>query len=260
MSARDSGSDEARKAKPEQSARRRHEVGTFGAFVRKPANAPRGCDVSDEAQRWRIEPVESLPDDAVEVGAIVDAYGLKGWVKVAAACERGTWRRRHAEREALVAASRAHERKSARCVQSKVHSDTIVAHLGGCDDRDAALALRGHTRARIAQRLPEAHRRRRILLGRSDRPGCRERGGRGDLGQVADMIDNGAHSIMRIEYPATGKDGKPVTGERLIPFVGVYVKTVDQAAKQDRRRLGSRLLNHSLNGESDAVRCRDALS
>ena len=27
-------------------------------------------------------------------------------------------------------------------------------------------------------------------------------------------------------------DGASVTGERLIPFVGVFVKTVDQAAKQ----------------------------
>ncbi|MFP3534357.1 ribosome maturation factor RimM, partial [Burkholderia sp. SIMBA_042] len=42
----------------------------------------------------------------------------------------------------------------------------------------------------------------------------------------------GAHSVMRIEYPAADKSGKPVTGERLIPFVGVFVKTVDQAAKQ----------------------------
>ncbi|MBL3940488.1 ribosome maturation factor RimM, partial [Bacteroides thetaiotaomicron] len=46
------------------------------------------------------------------------------------------------------------------------------------------------------------------------------------------MIDNGVHSIMRVEYPATGKDGQPTTGERLIPFVGVYVKTVDQAARR----------------------------
>ncbi len=46
MSARDSGSDEARKAKPEQSevaAEVATAVATFGAFVRKPANAPRGC-------------------------------------------------------------------------------------------------------------------------------------------------------------------------------------------------------------------------
>jgi 16S rRNA processing protein RimM len=52
------------------------------------------------------------------------------------------------------------------------------------------------------------------------------------LGKVSGMIDNGVHSIMRVEYPATGKDGQPTTGERLIPFVGVYVKTVDQAARR----------------------------
>jgi 16S rRNA processing protein RimM len=53
-----------------------------------------------------------------------------------------------------------------------------------------------------------------------------------ELGKVADLIDNGAQSVLRIEYPATSKDGKPVTGERLIPFVGVFIKTVDQAAKK----------------------------
>jgi 16S rRNA processing protein RimM len=46
------------------------------------------------------------------------------------------------------------------------------------------------------------------------------------------MIDNGAHSIMRVEYPSVGKDGRPAAAERLIPFVGVYVKTVDQAARR----------------------------
>ena len=38
--------------------------------------------------------------------------------------------------------------------------------------------------------------------------------------------------LFRSEYPSQGKDGQPATGERLIPFVGVYVKTVDQAAKR----------------------------
>jgi 16S rRNA processing protein RimM len=52
------------------------------------------------------------------------------------------------------------------------------------------------------------------------------------LGRVADLIDNGAHSVLRVEYPSVGKDGQPVNGERLIPFVGVYVKTVDRTAKR----------------------------
>jgi 16S rRNA processing protein RimM len=122
------------------------------------------------------------------------------------------------------------ERRSAPVLQSKVHSDSIVAHLGGTADRDVALSLRGHS----------------VYVRRSDFPALEadefywvdllglyvvnESGV--ELGKVADMIDNGAHSVLRIEYPTTGKDGKPETGERLIPFVGVYVKTVDQAAKK----------------------------
>jgi 16S rRNA processing protein RimM len=219
MSAHDSDSGQAANAGPDQA-----ETASFGAFVRKPV-ARRA--VGGEAA---IEPVESLPDDAIEVGAIVDAYGLKGWVKVVPHANAG-----HGG-DAMLAAKRwwlvkGHDRKSARCLQSKVHSDTVVASLAGCDGRDAALALRGHT----------------VHVSRSDFPKLasedefywvdligldvvNEAGVA--LGQVADMIDNGAHSIMRIEYPAVTKDGEPSRGERLIPFVGVFVKAVDQAARK----------------------------
>jgi len=177
----------------------------------------------------RAESAESWPDDAVEVGAIVDAYGLKGWVKVAAHADAGRGG------DALLSAKRwwlmkGRERRSAPVLQSKIHSDSIVAHLGGTIDRDVALSLRGHS----------------VYVRRSDFPALEadefywvdllgldvvnEAGVA--LGKVADMIDNGAHSVLRIEYPTTGKDSQPVTGERLIPFVGVYVKTVDQAAKK----------------------------
>jgi 16S rRNA processing protein RimM len=222
MSERDSGSSGRAKAKTQPGAK-----ASFGAFVRKPvekvvANAA-------EAQEARAESAESWPDDAVEVGAIVDAYGLKGWVKVAAHADAGQGG------DALLGARRwwlekGRERKSAPRLQSKVHGDSIVAQLGGTDDRDAALALRGH----------------RVYVRRGDFPALgtdeyywvdllgldvfNEAGV--ELGRVADLIDNGAQSVLRIEYPATGKDGKPVTGERLIPFVGVFIKTVDQAAKK----------------------------
>jgi 16S rRNA processing protein RimM len=115
-------------------------------------------------------------------------------------------------------------------VLAKTHGDAVVAQLGGTDDRDAALALRGH----------------RVYVSRTEFPALEadefywvdllglevvNEGGE-VLGKVASMIDNGAHSVLQVEYPSTGKDGKPVTGERLIPFVGVYVKSVDQAAKR----------------------------
>jgi len=177
----------------------------------------------------RDESEASWPADAVEIGAVTDAYGLKGWVKVAA----------HAQGSdggnALLSAKRwwlekGRERKSAPRVAAKTHGDTIVGQLAGVADRDAALLLRGF----------------RVYVSRDEFPalaadefywvdliGLHVVNDAGvELGNVADLIDNGAHSVLRVEYPSTGKDGKPATGERLIPFVGAYVKTVDQAAKR----------------------------
>ncbi|MDR5743626.1 ribosome maturation factor RimM [Caballeronia sp. LZ029] len=204
---------------------------TFGAFVRKPGARHVAVDISSsKTPQGGIESVEALPDDAVELGFIADAYGLKGWVKIVphANGKQGGDALLNVKRWWLV---KGRDYKSARCLQSKVHADTIVARFAGCDDRDTALALKGHT----------------VNIARSDFPkldsedefywvdliGLDVESEAGvALGRVADLIDNGAHSILRIEYPSTDKDGKPVTGERLIPFVGVYVKTVDRAAKR----------------------------
>lgn len=204
---------------------------TFGAFVRKPGARHVAVDISSsKTPQGGIESVEALPDDAVELGFIADAYGLKGWVKIVphANGKQGGDALLNVKRWWLV---KGRDYKSARCLQSKVHADTIVARFAGCDDRDTALTLKGHT----------------VNIARSDFPkldsedefywvdliGLDVESEAGvALGRVADLIDNGAHSILRIEYPSTDKDGKPVTGERLIPFVGVYVKTVDRAAKR----------------------------
>ena len=120
----------------------------FGAFVRKPVERAEGkakaevASAGSNAAEMRAETAESWPADAVEVGAIVDAYGLKGWVKVAAHADAG-----HGG-DALLSAKRwwlmkGHERKSAPSLQAKTHSDSIVAHLGGVTDRDVALTMRG---------------------------------------------------------------------------------------------------------------------
>ena len=201
---------------------------SFGAFARKPVERNATHAAAGQASAG-IESVASLPDDAVEVGAIVDAYGLKGWVKVAAhasAAQGG---------DALTSAKswwlvKGREIQAAPVVAAKVHGDSVVAQLNGVGDRDRSLALRGW----------------RVHVRRSDFPSLgadefywvdliglevvNEAGVA--LGAVADLIDNGAHAVLRVEYPSQDKDGQPATGERLIPFVGVYVKTVDQAAKR----------------------------
>lgn len=201
----------------------------FGVFVRKPVERTSEPDVAG-GEQVSVETAQAWPDDAVEVGAVVDAYGLKGWVKIAAHAGAGRGgdvllKARHWWLEQKGGA-----RAGMRVSQAKTHGDSVVAHLAGLDDRDAALAMRGT----------------RVFVGRGDFPALaadefywvdligldvvNEAGV--SLGEVADMIDNSVHSIMRITYPSTGKDGRPVTGERLIPFVGVYVKTVDQAARR----------------------------
>jgi 16S rRNA processing protein RimM len=240
MSARDSGGSGRAKASSGAS---------FGVFARKPAKPGAGTGANSAAapepveqqQAMQAESAESWPDDAIEVGAIVDAYGLKGWVKLAAHAGGGQggdallnarrwWLLKAPQQGQLRGNAQAQDRKSAPVKQSKVHGDSIVAELGGLAGRDEALLLRGY----------------RVYVRRSDFPSLEtdeyywvdllgldvvnEAGV--ELGKVTDMIDNGAQSVLRIEYPATGKDGKPATGERLIPFVGVYVKTVDQAAKR----------------------------
>ncbi|SDD52934.1 16S rRNA processing protein RimM [Paraburkholderia lycopersici] len=204
---------------------------SFGAFVRKPARES-ATKAASATEGLRAETGSSWPADAVEVGAVVDAYGLKGWLKIAPHAQDG---------KALLSAKRwwllkgregqaQRERHSAVRVSAKVHGDSVVGQLSGVADRDAALLLRG-ARVYVSRTefpAPEADEYYWVDLIGLDV--ANEAGV--ELGKVADLIDNGAQSVLRVTYPSTGKDGKPVTGERLIPFVGVFVKTVDLAAKR----------------------------
>ena len=45
------------------------------------------------------------------------------------------------------------------------------------------------------------------------------------LGEVAGLIDNGAHSVLQVR-------AEPTAAERLIPFVAAYVDRVDLAARR----------------------------
>ncbi|MEX3979305.1 ribosome maturation factor RimM [Paraburkholderia sp. EG287A] len=204
---------------------------SFGAFVRKPARES-AAKAAPAGESLRAETEASWPADAVEVGAVIDAYGLKGWLKIAPHAQDG---------RALLSARRwwllkgregqAHrERHSAVRVSAKVHGDSVVGQLSGLDDRDAALLLRGArvyvSRAEFpAPAADEYYWVDLIGLDVANEAGV-------ELGKVADLIDNGAQSVLRVTYASTDKDGKPATGERLIPFVGVFVKTVDLAAKR----------------------------
>ena len=91
-----------------------------------------------------------LPDDAVEVGRVLDAWGVKGWLKILP---------HSAEPEALFSAKswflQAPDPKfrpgfnafTGTAIMSideaKTHSDSVVAKINGLDDRNDAESLRG---------------------------------------------------------------------------------------------------------------------
>jgi 16S rRNA processing protein RimM len=175
------------------------------------------------------------PDDALEVGRIGDAWGLKGWFKVQPYASPA---------EALLAARRWHlqnpEAGPARrpapgnlpgfldIREAREHGDGLVATADGVDDRTAAEALRGARIFVARSGFPKAgadefYWADLIGLDVVTREGI-------DLGTVAGLIDTGPHSVLRV-LPRGEKD-VPATEERLIPFVSAYVDAVDLAARR----------------------------
>jgi len=174
-----------------------------------------------------LEPAE-LPADAIEVGRIADAWGIKGWFKVLshsaspeALFSSKRWYLLPAERGAKTFSGTA----LLRVREAKEHSGTVVASAHDVDDRGAAEALKGA----------------RIFVPRSSFPtaGADEyywvdligldvvnREGVA-LGTVRELLSTGPQTVLVIEYFEEGK-----VLERMIPFVSVYIDSVDVAAKR----------------------------
>jgi 16S rRNA processing protein RimM len=172
------------------------------------------------------------PDDLAQVGYIAGAYGLRGGIRITpfsadadALLQVKTW---WLDKPAL-------RPVTVRTV--KMHSGDIVATLEDLSERDAAEALKGaavHVSRREFPELPADE------YYWSDLIGLDVVNLQGEaLGQVADMMHNGAQSILRIAPVPDRAVGEPAAGEpsakapeRLVPFVDQFVKTVDLEAKK----------------------------
>ena len=170
----------------------------------------------------------NLPEDAIEVARIADAWGVKGWFKVVP---------HSADPEALFSAKRWFLQPSERggkafsgtvllnIRQAKDHSDTVVAWAEGVDDRDAAEALRGA----------------RVFVPRSSFPstgtdeyywvdliGLQVVNREGvALGEVRELMSTGPQTVLVLDYEQDGK-----AQERMIPFVSAFVDKVELAEKR----------------------------
>lgn len=176
--------------------------------------------------RPSLDPAE-LPADAIEVGRIADAWGIKGWFKVLP---------HSASPEALFSSKRWYLLPPDRPMkattpwtgalllkikEAKDHSDSVVATSEDVADRNAAEALRGA----------------RIFVPRSSFPTAAEneyywvdligldvvnREGQ-VMGQVKDLLTTGPQTVLVLGY--TDEEAKEA--ERMIPFVSAFVDAVD---------------------------------
>jgi 16S rRNA processing protein RimM len=181
----------------------------------------------------------------IELGRIVSAYGIRGWVKIQPHAVDGDtllaaetlWLK-----APLAQASSGASPFPVRVIASRRHSAAIVAQLEGIVERDAAEALKSHAVLASRQDFPAAQDDEYYWV---DLVGCRLYGERQDgepalLGQVRDVIENGAHAILRVaraSFDESGqlvwmKDSKDRPQEVLVPFVAAHVHTVDLAGKR----------------------------
>jgi 16S rRNA processing protein RimM len=176
-----------------------------------------------------------FPADAIEVGCIAGAWGIKGGFKVQphASDPQALFSSRRWFLQAPVGPRRALPRLL-RITEVREQAAMVVATAQEVADRDAAEALVGA----------------RIFVSRSSFPTA----GDGEyywvdliglsvvnregvaLGDVTGLIDTGVHSVLRVRRPDAPADAPAdaaaEAGERLIPFVAAYIDTVDLDARR----------------------------
>jgi 16S rRNA processing protein RimM len=172
-----------------------------------------------------------MPADAIEVGRIADAWGVKGWFKVLphsadpeALFFSKTWYLLPTERGLKTFEG------CARLLvkESKEHSATVVATAQDVLDRTAAEALRGCRIFVSRASFPKAGKDEYYwvdLIGLNVINRQEE-----TLGVVKELLSTGAQTVLVLEYTEEGV--KPL--ERMIPFVAAYVDDVDLKARHIR--------------------------
>ncbi len=164
-----------------------------------------------------------LPADAIEVGRIADAWGIKGWFKVLpysaspeALFSSKRWFLQPAERGARTFEGTV----LLKVKEAKEHSDSVVATSVEVPDRNAAELLKGARIfvSRASFPTPDTDEYYWVdLIGLDvvNREGVA-------LGAVRELLHTGPQTVLVLAYEEDGK-----TKERMIPFVSAYIDTVD---------------------------------
>lgn len=144
------------------------------------------------------------------MGRVADAYGVRGWIKVAPAS---------GARDTLPRCGEWWVDDSPYFVErARSHGSAVVAKLAGLETREQVLALKGRRVAVAREALPEPEEGHYYL---ADLVGLEVVNEQGEaLGVVKRLFSNGAHDVMEVAGNVT----------RLLPWVPAVVKNVDLAA------------------------------
>jgi len=162
-------------------------------------------------------------DGIVVMGRVLAPYGVHGWLKVRPLSAAPDALLGHVRWWVQRGPGKAWEACAA--LESRVHSDTLVARVEGIDSREAAMAWRGALIGVPRADLPAAAEGEVYL---ADLVGLDVVNREGQvLGVVVAVDDFGAHPVLRVRAGPEG-GGR----ERLIPFVVAHVDDVDLSARR----------------------------
>ena len=171
----------------------------------------------------------AMPADAVAVGRVAGAFGIKGWIKVqpfsldASALISSTtwWTSSETPRPQPLPAAFT-------VLELREQGEFLVAQIEGVADRNMAETLRGVTLLVPRSAFPKTRDGEFYWI---DLIGLAVRNREGQpLGEVIGLIDTGPHCVLRIAPP--GIPEPSLAQELLIPFVSQYGCEVDLAARQ----------------------------
>lgn len=172
-----------------------------------------------------------LPADAVEVGRVRDAWGIRGWFRVQpysaspeALFSARCWYLEPPER-AVAAALPSTLALTVR--QVRFHGEALVAQARGITDRTAAEQLKGARIFVARSAFPPPGPGEYYWVDLIGLPVVNREGVA--LGEVKNLLAAGPQQTLVVQQQADGE-----TVERLIPFVDAYVDTVDLEGRQIR--------------------------
>lgn len=169
------------------------------------------------------------PTDAVEVGRVSGAWGVKGALRVVpfsgapeALFSSKRWFVAPPE-DAVPGRARPGPRLL-RIVQAREQGGAVVATVDELDDRDVAQAMSGWRIAVSRASFPTPGNEEFYWV---DLIGCEVLNRQAEpLGQVESLLETGPHCVLRLS--SRDGEGQP----RLVPFVSAYVDNVDVAARR----------------------------